>query len=94
MALLEEDNIVNNPDSGSLRETDTLLGYPASGQGLVQSGGIQIRKDDDPSGNMAQWSGTPHVKGSSETVRMALLTFSIIGLQSVYPAPIRNKWAD
>ncbi|KAI5212517.1 sucrose transport protein [Aureobasidium subglaciale] len=29
----------------------------------------------------AQWQGTPHVKGSSESMRMVLLTFSLIGLQ-------------
>lgn len=29
----------------------------------------------------ASWAGTPHVKGSSESMRMALLTFSLIGLQ-------------
>jgi solute carrier family 45 protein 1/2/4 len=31
----------------------------------------------------AQWQGTPHVKGSSESMRMLLLTFSLIGLQYV-----------
>ncbi|PNS15503.1 proteinral alpha-glucoside permease [Sphaceloma murrayae] len=29
----------------------------------------------------AQWAGTPSIKGSSEPMRMALLTFSLIGLQ-------------
>lgn len=29
----------------------------------------------------ASWAGTPHVKGSSEAVRMMLLTFSLVGLQ-------------
>ena len=31
-----------------------------------------------------QWQGAPHVKGSSESMRMLLLTFSLIGLQYVY----------
>jgi solute carrier family 45 protein 1/2/4 len=31
----------------------------------------------------AQWQGTPRVKGSSESMRMVLLTFSLIGLQYV-----------
>ena len=31
--------------------------------------------------DMAQWAGSPTVKGSSESMRMALLTFSIIGIQ-------------
>ncbi|KAF2452324.1 hypothetical protein BDY21DRAFT_294897 [Lineolata rhizophorae] len=30
---------------------------------------------------VAEWRGTPHIKGSTETMRMALLTFSLIGLQ-------------
>ncbi|KAF2158111.1 hypothetical protein K461DRAFT_264901 [Myriangium duriaei CBS 260.36] len=29
----------------------------------------------------AQWTGTPSIKGSSESMRMMLLTFSLIGLQ-------------
>lgn len=31
----------------------------------------------------AQWHGSPHVKGSTEAMRMVLLTFSLIGLQYV-----------
>jgi hypothetical protein len=31
--------------------------------------------------DMASWAGQPAIKGSSESMRMALLTFSIIGLQ-------------
>lgn len=30
---------------------------------------------------VAQWTGTPSVKGSTESMRMALLTASLIGLQ-------------
>jgi hypothetical protein len=33
---------------------------------------------------MASWSGQPHVMGSTETMRMALLTFSLVGLQYVF----------
>jgi len=29
----------------------------------------------------AQWIGTPRIKGSGESMRMFLLTFSLIGLQ-------------
>ncbi|KZF25981.1 MFS general substrate transporter [Xylona heveae TC161] len=29
----------------------------------------------------ASWSGTPSIKGSSESMRMALLTFSLVGIQ-------------
>jgi solute carrier family 45 protein 1/2/4 len=34
---------------------------------------------------VAQWTGTPKVKGSSEAMRMALLTASLIGLQYAHP---------
>lgn len=30
---------------------------------------------------MASWAGQPSIKGSSESMRMALLTFSLVGLQ-------------
>ncbi|KAJ9628654.1 hypothetical protein H2203_002556 [Taxawa tesnikishii (nom. ined.)] len=33
----------------------------------------------------AQWVGLPHIKGSTESLRMALLTCSLIGLQYVPP---------
>jgi hypothetical protein len=33
--------------------------------------------------DMASWTGHPHVKGSSESMRMALLTLSSVGLQCV-----------
>ncbi len=32
-------------------------------------------------GKMASWAGQPSIKGSSESMRMALLTFSLVGLQ-------------
>ncbi|KAL8632344.1 hypothetical protein Q9189_001916 [Teloschistes chrysophthalmus] len=31
----------------------------------------------------ASWAGTPSIKGSTESVRMALLTYSLVGLQRV-----------
>jgi len=34
-----------------------------------------------PISALAQWSGTPSIKGSSESMRMALLTLSLVGLQ-------------
>jgi solute carrier family 45 protein 1/2/4 len=33
----------------------------------------------------ARWAGTPSIKGRSESTRMALLTFSLVGLQCVLP---------
>lgn len=40
--------------------------------------GVKTRRE------MASWAGQPSVKGSSETMRMMLLTFSLVGLQYVY----------
>lgn len=31
--------------------------------------------------DMASWAGQPSIKGSSESMRMALLTISLIGIQ-------------
>lgn len=36
---------------------------------------------DSPSGNGTHWTGKPHVFGSSETLKMGLLTVSVAGLQ-------------
>lgn len=57
-------------DDGELNLKDTLRRGERRG-----SSGVQ---------NMAQWAGKPGIKGSTESMRMALLTFSIIGLQYVY----------
>lgn len=35
----------------------------------------------------ASWTGTPAIKGRTESTRMALLTFSLIGLQYVFFFP-------
>lgn len=40
---------------------------------------------DDPA-NMSSWTGQPSVKGSSETMRMILLTFSSVGMTYAVPA--------
>ncbi|TVY90676.1 General alpha-glucoside permease [Lachnellula willkommii] len=37
--------------------------------------------DESPRADMASWVGQPHVKGSTEAMRMVLLTFSLVGLQ-------------
>ena len=34
--------------------------------------------------DMASWAGQPAIKGSTESMRMALLTLSLVGLQCVY----------
>lgn len=31
----------------------------------------------------ARWAGTPSIKGRNQSTRMALLTFSLVGLQCV-----------
>jgi hypothetical protein len=43
---------------------------------------------DRGAANMASWSGQPTIKGSTEAMRMALLTFSLAGLQYV----LKDGW--
>lgn len=38
----------------------------------------------------ARWVGSPSIKGKSESVRMALLTFSLLGLQYVFSSTTAN----
>ena len=38
----------------------------------------------------ASWAGSPSIKGSTESIRMALLTFSLIGLQCVLFLPLHD----
>ena len=43
---------------------------------------------EDTDSDMASWVGQPAIKGSTESVRMALLTLSLIGLQCVLSLPL------
>ncbi len=54
------------------------VNYPTSG--TRQSNGVEV-KDEDDDQMAASWAGQPAIKGSTESMRMALLTFSLIGLQ-------------
>ena len=45
--------------------------------------GIEVTDAD-----MASWVGQPAIKGSTESMRMALLTLSLIGLQYASPSPL------
>ena len=37
-----------------------------------------------------QWSGQPRIKGASESMRMFLLTFSMIGLQFAWGTEVNS----
>ncbi|KAF4634368.1 hypothetical protein G7Y89_g3734 [Cudoniella acicularis] len=41
----------------------------------------QRRRRTATGADMASWAGQPHIKGSTEALRMMLLTFSLVGLQ-------------
>lgn len=43
----------------------------------------ELKMKGETIGSMASWAGTPAIKGSTESMRMMLLTFSLIGLQYV-----------
>lgn len=47
----------------------------------IGAGDSEFGKRTESAANMASWVGRPSVKGSTETMRMALLTFSLVGLQ-------------
>ena len=42
----------------------------------------------------ASWAGSPSIKGSTESIRMALLTFSLIGLQYKFPLARMRSTTD
>lgn len=54
------------------------VAYPTSGRHQSDREEVKAEEDDDMA---ASWAGQPAIKGSTESVRMALLTFSLIGLQ-------------
>jgi hypothetical protein len=60
-----------------------LNGYPTSGSRSKreedEEGEEQEVKEDAEM--VASWAGQPNIKGSTETMRMALLTLSLVGLQ-------------
>jgi hypothetical protein len=59
----------------------TLVPYPTSGSRKLRTivlAGVGAKDDQE---DMASWAGQPAVKGSTESMRMLLLTFSLIGLQ-------------
>jgi hypothetical protein len=59
--------------------------YPTSGSRLPDAvedkNEDQAKAEDEDDDMAASWAGQPAIKGSTETMRMALLTFSLIGLQ-------------
>ncbi len=57
--------------------------YPTSGSRQVDGDEDQakVQEEEDEDDMAASWAGQPSIKGSTETMRMALLTFSLIGLQ-------------
>jgi solute carrier family 45 protein 1/2/4 len=54
-------------------EEDEIEKYKEDQRRVLDSGGGLA--------DMASWAGQSAIKGSSESMRMALLTFSIIGIQ-------------
>jgi solute carrier family 45 protein 1/2/4 len=49
----------------------------------LRAGDYDLQEEFESKANMASWSGQPAIKGSTEQMRMALLTFSLVGLQFV-----------
>ena len=78
MSLPEDVEIDDVPTDITEEDTQQHPPYPTSGTREVEGEEVKAAEEDE---DMAQWAGQPRVKGSTESVRMALLTFSLIGLQ-------------
>ncbi|KAF7921348.1 uncharacterized protein EAE98_004628 [Botrytis deweyae] len=56
-------------------------GLGESSEGVLRGGDLDFEGYFESKADMASWSGQPAIKGSTEQMRMALLTFSLVGLQ-------------
>lgn len=56
-------------------------GLVESSEGVLRGGDLDFEGYFESKADMASWSGQPTIKGSTEQMRMALLTFSLVGLQ-------------
>jgi hypothetical protein len=75
----------SSTDSALDDSTISLQDYPTSGTRAQEDEGEVVKPEGDKEEeDMSSWAGQPAIKGSSETMRMALLTFSMIGLQYVF----------
>lgn len=75
----EAEHEANRIRSIELRDHEEDEHYdPASHEGR---GNIDRENIQEEEADMASWVGQPAIKGSSESMRMALLTLSLIGLQ-------------
>jgi hypothetical protein len=68
------------------RQDDDLLDTRHSTDGVDEA----LFLDNDPA-NMSSWAGQPSVKGSSEVMRMMLLTFSSVGMTFVQTSPYQYQ---
>jgi hypothetical protein len=88
MAITEADNDVADPASFELSVLRTRGHEADDGAGECDGELYSDINYTEPLGGgsrsaMAQWAGQPRIKGSSETMRMIMLTFSLIGIQYV-----------
>ncbi|KAM0129990.1 hypothetical protein ACHAO1_008154 [Botrytis cinerea] len=56
-------------------------GLGESSEGVLRGGDLDFAGYFESKADMASWSGQPAIKGSTEQMRMAMLTFSLVGLQ-------------
>jgi hypothetical protein len=84
MVSTEQGNVHDYHSDSAAQHHQTS--YPTSGtrqpDAEADTGGedVKDRKDGE---DMASWAGQPAIKGSTESMGMVLLTFSLIGLQYV-----------
>ena len=79
------DNSEVDDDAADIRSQNSRqqqqVAYPTSGTRQADGEEDQAKVEEDDDDMAASWAGQPAIKGSTESMRMALLTFSLIGLQ-------------
>jgi hypothetical protein len=82
-----DDDAADITEQGPSSQPQQQEAYPTSGtrpaDGSEEEGESegQAKEQGEEDDMAASWAGQPSIKGSSETMRMVLLTFSLIGLQ-------------
>lgn len=67
--------------SNRIRSRAVDFSGESTGEIVLRGGELDLEVHFESKADMASWSGQPTIKGSTEQMRMALLTFSLVGLQ-------------
>jgi hypothetical protein len=76
-----DDDAADITEQNSHQQQQQRAAYPISGTHQADGEEDQTKVEEEDDDMAASWAGQPAIKGSTESMRMALLTFSLIGLQ-------------